>query len=467
MRRYDLRCSVEIPVTIVPSSEEIKPYETYTKDLGLYGVFLKSNQPISEGTWAKLIMKLPRGSFETKGTVLRKEASGIAIRFKKPDAETKARIWDIIRNRIPSNFCPFCGAINLNGATHCQYCGSILDFHSSSFLQLYEKQIYDVKFKELFSTISIFKEKCRELEESLEFHSQEEMVSELGHYIYKIAHICREIEDLGICDEQSLQTLKKKVMEETEEVFQKSYLINYARKWPKGYPGDYRMLELVYRNTPVSTGIGRILDIIFLRATLAKAVRGRLKLLTEILRNEFMDRKSPKVLNIACGSSRELMDLVKEISASQAQITCIDFDEEALDFSSQRLAFTPIRDNVIFRKYNAVRMVNHKRVLTDFGPQDVIYSTGLFDYLTDDLLVKLLNSLYNLLNPGGKLILAFKDANRYDTGVYHWIVNWSAFFQRTPYDISMLFEKAMIPRQNVLTMREPSGVIIFYVVERT
>ena len=54
---------------------------------------------------------------------------------------------------------------------------------------------------------------------------------------------------------------------------------------------------------------------------------------------------------------------------------------------------------------------------TEFGMQDIIYSVGFFDYLPDDFLVKLLSSLYMLLNPGGKLFAAFKDADRYQPQV--------------------------------------------------
>ena len=51
--------------------------------------------------------------------------------------------------------------------------------------------------------------------------------------------------------------------------------------------------------------------------------------------------------------------------------------------------------------------------LTFAVDEDVIYSVGYFDYLPDDFLAKLLHSLHQLLNPGGKLIAAFKDASRY------------------------------------------------------
>ena len=98
--------------------------------------------------------------------------------------------------------------------------------------------------------------------------------------------------------------------------------------------------------------------------------------------------------------------------------------------------------------------------------QDVIYSVGFFDYLGDDALVRLLGSLYRLLNPGGTLIASFKDRLRYRTQEYHWFVVWDGFLQRTVDDVWRLLDRAEIPRQAVSTVRERSGVIMFFSAKR-
>jgi len=53
-----------------------------------------------------------------------------------------------------------------------------------------------------------------------------------------------------------------------------------------------------------------------------------------------------------------------------------------------------------------------------------------------------------------------------DPSVYHWIVNWNAFLQRTPYDIFMLLDKAGISKSQITLIREPSGIITFYMIEK-
>ena len=89
-----------------------------------------------------------------------------------------------------------------------------------------------------------------------------------------------------------------------------------------------------------------------------------------------------------------------------------------------------------------------------------------FDYLPDDFLVKMLNSLFTMLSPGGKLIAAFKDADRYRAEVYHWLVDWDGFLQRTETDFNRLLRDANIPDNALSTARTDSGSIIFYIAAK-
>ena len=240
-----------------------------------------------------------------------------------------------------------------------------------------------------------------------------------------------------------------------------------ARTWPRGYQGDYEMLEYHYRNEPGSQGVGHFLENYLLKSTLAVAVRERKDLLKDLLRREMAGRKNPSIMDIACGPCREIVEMSEEIKKAGASFICVDHDPEALEYSKDRLikiAFP--MDKVQFRQYNALKMVSHERNVQEFGMQDIIYSVGLFDYLSNDVLVKLLRSLHDLLKPGGILIASFKDSNKYSTFIYHWIVEWNAFLQRKEQDILALYEQAGFPRGSVVTPRTASGVIVFYNVSK-
>jgi hypothetical protein len=78
----------------------------------------------------------------------------------------------------------------------------------------------------------------------------------------------------------------------------------------------------------------------------------------------------------------------------------------------------------------------------------------------------MLGALYNMLNPGGKLIASFKDANRYRHQDYHWIVDWDGFLQRTEEDFMGIFSDAQIPFSAISESREETGIIVFYVITK-
>jgi SAM-dependent methyltransferase len=254
--------------------------------------------------------------------------------------------------------------------------------------------------------------------------------------------------------------------ERTNPLLSKSYCINRARTWPQGSQGDHKTLEMIYKNTPLSVGIGYYLDLCALNFQLGEGVRNRIRELEEMLGVEIGRRHKPSALNIGCGSCRELMGIAPEIMRSQGKIIALDMDNDALAFAQDRLSYAGIISQVELRKYNALRMFDDETNASEFGNQDIIYSVGLFDYLPSDFLVKLFRSLYHLLTPGGKLIAAFKDAGRYRSQDYHWIVDWDGFLQRTEEDFKGIIAEAGIPSECIAETREDSGVIVFYVITK-
>ncbi len=278
--------------------------------------------------------------------------------------------------------------------------------------------------------------------------------------------VCEQFESL-VNNEAAIKAARVAFRDKTDPLFSKSYGANRVRTWPQGYQGDYKTIEFIYRNTPMSEGIGYYLDKYMLSTTLAVGVRERMQELAELLKTELINRQHPKVLDIACGSCREVHEIVPEIEKAGAHFKCIDLDSEALDFALNRLSYAGLSpDRAEFIQYNALRLFDYETAVSAFGMQDIIYSVGYFDYLADDFLAKLLNTLYRMLNPGGKLIAAFKDAIRYRSQLYHWFADWDGFLQRTDDDFERLFRRAEIPSSALTMTRVKSGSIIFYIATK-
>lgn len=292
---------------------------------------------------------------------------------------------------------------------------------------------------------------------------QDELLILTTKSIMEMADACENFERACDFDKTIVKEAQRAFREKTSAWISKSYFMNRARTWPRGYAGDFETLEGVYRNVPLSEGVGYYLDRYFLATELPSAVRHRKDFLRSLLDREMSSHPAAKFLDLACGSCRELVELAPEIKASGAQVTCVDFDADALDFAANRLVSAGVpQEQMTLRRYNVLKMIKHDRNLKEFGMQDVIYSVGFFDYLQDEALLPLLSSLYALLNPGGVLIMSFKDSRRYRAQEYHWFVDWDGFLQRTEEDSIEVLVHAGIPLDHVTSAREKSGVILFY-----
>jgi len=308
----------------------------------------------------------------------------------------------------------------------------------------------------------------RDIERRISDGEQDEgkVLAEVAAANDEVLMVCARFEQ-EVKDESVVKTTRSYFRNRTHPLLSKSYGINRLRTWPQGYQGDYKTLEINYQGSPMSDGIGYYLDKYLMTWPLAHALRGRIVHLVELLRNELAGRRDLKVLDIACGSCREILDLVPDIQRSAAAFTCIDMDEDALAFSADRLSLADLAPGqVSMIKYNALRMFDLDIARAEFGAQDIIYSVGYFDYLPDDFLVKMLKTLHALLNPGGKLIAAFKDAGRYRSQEYHWIVDWDGFLQRTTADFERLLAEAGIAKSAVTESRDRTGIIIFYTITK-
>ena len=225
---------------------------------------------------------------------------------------------------------------------------------------------------------------------------------------------------------------------------------------PRGYAGDYQSLEYLYDNKPVSSGIGHYFDNGFLQSELASAVRNRKDLMASLLlKTVSLSKKSEiKILNIASGSCREIFDIQNKVP-SKVKFTCVDFDDEALAFSSNKLS----RLNINFTKEDILSMIKNKDSVLPSG-NDLIYSIGLVDYLPDKILERIVKQLYEKLSPSGEMILSFKDRSRYDPIREDWLTDWK-FIPRDFGAVKWLADILNIPENKIITQWEPSHIIFF------
>lgn len=243
-------------------------------------------------------------------------------------------------------------------------------------------------------------------------------------------------------------------------IFKRSYLKPY------GYPGDYIMMETFYNNKALSSGIATYWDNYILNDHFVVGVRNRKEIMKQKLANLLLNNnysKEVKILNIACGSCRELFELFNEIVPKQKVIiTLVDQDEKALKYSRKRLARYNKLINLRFLQQNVYNFCRRDLALRKLlRNQDFIYNIGLADYLPDSVLGGMIKFSFEILKENGLLIFAHKNTHKFSFSASDWFSNWR-FIPRTRKDLVDLIGKNLEPKRFLLKIEEDCTKRIFF-----
>ena len=293
---------------------------------------------------------------------------------------------------------------------------------------------------------------------------EDECLRELDDAIRRSRRACQRAEAFIADDRTLLEDVQQRFRQEIAEWFDRSWFMHRAKEKPRGYPGDYELLTGIYDRKPKARGLGGYLDLYFLRTTLARAVRARLKAAKMFLVREVARRRGEvAVLNVACGPCREYVDGLLHPPNCRVRVTCIDADRQALEFVRAHVMTVGVDlPDMDCACYNALRMSSARNNIRKFGGCDIIYSIGLCDYIPDKHLVRMLRGLRDSLNRNGVLYVAFKDAKRYDKTEYQWHVDWH-FYQRTEEDCRELLQQGGFVDGGLEMTRDETGVIMNFV----
>jgi len=104
------------------------------------------------------------------------------------------------------------------------------------------------------------------------------------------------------------------------------------------------------------------------------------------------------------------------------------------------------------------------RLRHNLGPQDIIYSAGLADYLDGRVMLALINRCYDHLDVGGTLIIGnFSRRNKHKTFLDQ-ILQWK-IIHRSAEDLQEIFAKSHFV-DSVEIAAEENGVNLFAVAKK-
>jgi extracellular factor (EF) 3-hydroxypalmitic acid methyl ester biosynthesis protein len=243
---------------------------------------------------------------------------------------------------------------------------------------------------------------------------------------------------------------------------------------PRGYAGDAETMCLLYENAFVGeTAFEQLLHKHPVETHAAQAVRNRRRLVPSVLREVLarfpgLPGNGFAVLSLAAGPAWELQDIFfAPEDFQQLRVTLLDQDSRALDLARDAIGrIERERGGRIAASYlnDSVRTMLRTRDLAQrLGQFHFIYSMGLFDYLTAPVARAVLAKSFELLVPGGTLVVGNYHA-RSRTRVYmdYWM-DWPLYY-RTEASLRELADG--LPAVRVQITEDDTGCQMFLHLER-
>ncbi|MGI9518003.1 MAG: class I SAM-dependent methyltransferase [Pirellulaceae bacterium] len=239
-----------------------------------------------------------------------------------------------------------------------------------------------------------------------------------------------------------------------------------ARAWtkPRGYAGDAVLLDFIYGSehqwaTPAMSWVGQRLHRWTTLSSACEGVKARRARIADMIDELADHRAQPHVLSLAAGHLREA-EFTRALPRRQlGRLVAIDSDAESLEVID--------RD---YGRYGVEPVLASARDVVsgrfDFGSFDLIYSSGLLDYLGDSLVQKLTRNLFAMVRPGGRLVLTNFLEDIEGIGYMEAVMDWNLIYRDR---LQLMEMTALIPQHQIGSINiftEESCNVLFLILEK-
>lgn len=194
---------------------------------------------------------------------------------------------------------------------------------------------------------------------------------------------------------------------------------------PRGYPGDAALLDYIYGCTPLPEGTSPLGQAIFhvnRDRQAPRSVRSRAQILANLI-DETADRfPMPRILSIACGHLREAGMSTAVMNGRIGQFIAVDQDVESLAEVERMYGPKGVRT-----ERQSVRAIVAEK--TDYRGFHFVYAAGLYDYLADRVARRLTRLMFDMLAPGGRLLIANFAPCVEDLGYIESYMGWKLIYR--------------------------------------
>ncbi|MCM8780441.1 MAG: class I SAM-dependent methyltransferase [Candidatus Omnitrophica bacterium] len=326
----------------------------------------------------------------------------------------------------------------------------------------------------IFSRIKNYRKLSKELQEILAKNPADAPKFQ-GIFNLTVDRIYQDIMDFEKANIEKFESEVYRFKKIFEKRYRQYFVYGEYVKWcvdkPFGYAGDFKIIDDIYLNQVRTEGFDSLWDRWFQQLAASCAVRERKEDFKKIIYDFIKNRRNEelRVMDLGCGSCREIRELFEIDSDGvlfDVIFDCYDFDIRAIEYAKQLLNNL---NNVNFFQKNAIRLALRKDIKDEIGYKyDLIYSSGLFDYLDERIAVRLINNLNRLLKQDGIMIISnVRDKYSNTSSIWmEWIGEWYLIY-RTESEFEKIFIDSGISPKNIKIIPQHSKIMQYCLIKNS
>jgi extracellular factor (EF) 3-hydroxypalmitic acid methyl ester biosynthesis protein len=244
---------------------------------------------------------------------------------------------------------------------------------------------------------------------------------------------------------------------------------------PLGYAGDHEMMSMIVRNGLEGGSLyARLVNAYLLNHAPCRAVRNRVGFLKQKIIEEtgrvVREGGTANIFCLGCGPAWEAVNFLDEHPlANQTRFQLLDFNAEALQFAGEKIEAVKkrrsLRTPVRLVKNSVQNLLRgHQQSSLEKDGFDLIYCSGLYDYLTDRVCQALNDHLYGRLRPGGLLVVGNFGTDTPGRNLMEHLMDWFLIY-RDHNEIAALAPMAAA-REDWMVRAEAAGANLFLEVRK-
>lgn len=262
------------------------------------------------------------------------------------------------------------------------------------------------------------------------------------------------------CTSEDWQSLIKQCREHALlSVIHQDPFTGRAFNKPRGYAGDAEMIDMIYgpedrMPEPAATELGLDIYRYTSKAPASEGVRARRAYIADLIDETTTQKPGQEILAIAAGHLREAHLTTSVRRGRIGRFVALDSDATSLQevqraYGSYGVETVPASFGVL--------ITNRLNI----GQFDLIYSTGLFDYLNENTGRRLVTTMFDMLKPGGEMVVANFLPGIRDIGYMEAFMDWKLVYRTRQDMVNLTAEIDESEISNLSLFAEENQNIIF------